>query len=261
MSKIFLFITLFMFTSSNASPLDVKNVKQPTENKIAFTGVKLPGFVTSPYFNEQICMFNYDPEIRVFINAPAVDSFDPSKRTEIALFALPNGNTIEQTIGKKLNTGDDWHYDIQHIGAQTRFLRNQSSGTNFVTVYLETTQKSWPSWRAKYPNNPELINNLVTYLKNIFAAYDPFIVLTGHSGGGSFTFGMMNNATEIPNSIERISFLDSDYNYDDSYGLKLLNWINASPKHFLSVIAYNDSVALYNGQPVVSATGGNLVQK
>ncbi|MFA6025770.1 MAG: hypothetical protein WC727_04965, partial [Ignavibacteriaceae bacterium] len=256
MSKIFLFITLFLFTSSNASPLGIKKVNQPTEKKIAFTGVKLPGFVTSPFFNEQICMFNYDPEIRIFINAPAVDSFDPNKRTEIALFALPNGNTIEQTIGKKLNTEDDWHYDIQHIGAQTRFLRNQSNGTNLVTVYLETTQKSWPSWRAKYPNNHALINNLVTYIKNIFSAYDPFVVLTGHSGGGSFTFGFMDGNTEIPNSIERISFLDSDYNYDDNYGSKLLNWINASPTHFLSVIAYNDSIALLNGVPIVSATGG-----
>jgi len=201
-------------------------------------------------------MLNYDPEVRVFISAPSADTFDPFKRTEIALFALPNGNTIEQTIGKKLNSGDDWHYDIQHIGAQTRFLRNQSTENNLVTVYLETAQKSWPSWRAKYPNNPALINNLVTYLKNIFASYNPFIVLTGHSGGGSFTFGFMDNATEIPNSIERISFLDSDYNYDDNYGAKLLNWINASPNHFLSVIAYNDSIALLNGQPVVSATGG-----
>ncbi|MFA6978764.1 MAG: T9SS type A sorting domain-containing protein [Ignavibacteriaceae bacterium] len=93
-------------------------------------------------------------------------------------------------------------------------------------------------------------------MKNIFSAYNPFFVLTGHSGGGSFTFGFMNNAAEIPNSVERISFLDSDYNYDDGYGLKLLNWINASPNHFLSVIAYNDSVALYNGEPFVSATGG-----
>ena len=256
MSKKLLFVTLFFLASYCSQSASFTNTNDTPSKKPELSGVHLPGFVISPYFNEQICMFNYDPEIRIFINAPSVDSFDPNKRTEIALFALPNGNTIEQTIGKKLNTGDDWHYDIQHIGAQTRFIRNHYTETNLVTVYLETTQKSWPSWRGKYPNNPELINNLVTYLKNIFSAYDPFIVLTGHSGGGSFTFGFMNNATEIPNSIERISFLDSDYNYDDSYGLKLLNWINASPTHFLSVIAYNDSIALYNGQPIVSATGG-----
>lgn len=243
-------------TSYNSFTLTATTVNHVPEEKSTLTGGHLPGFVISPYFNEQICMFNYDPEIRIFINAPAIELFDPNKRTVIALFALPNGNSIEWTIGKKLNTGDDWHYDIQHIGAQTRFLRNLSNETNLVTVYLETAQKSWPSWRAKYPNNPALINNLVTYLKNIFSAYDPFVVLSGHSGGGSFTFGFMDGVTEIPNSIERISFLDSDYNYDDGYGLKLLNWINASPTHFLSVIAYNDSVALYNGEPVVSATGG-----
>lgn len=256
MTKKFLFLIFFLLFLINSFTSPATNNNPSSSNYKVFTGVKLPGFVISPYFDEQICMFNFDPEIRVFINAPAVDFFDPNKRTEIALFALPNGNTIEQTIGKKLNTGDDWHYDIQHIGGQTRFLRNQSRETNLVTVYLETAQKSWPSWRSKYPNNPALINDLITYIKNIFSSYDPFIVLTGHSGGGSFTFGFMNNSEEIPNSVERISFLDSDYNYDDNYGQKLLNWINASPKHFLSVIAYNDSVALYNGQPVVSATGG-----
>jgi len=221
MSKKLLFVTLFILASYSSQGTSFGYANDTPSKKPELSGVHLPGFVISPYFNEQICMFNYDPEIRIFINAPSVDSFDPNKRTEIALFALPNGNTIEQTIGKKLNTGDDWHYEIQHIGAQTRFMRNHYTETNLVTVYLETAQKSWPTWRGKYPNNPELINNLVTYLKNIFSAYDPFIVLTGHSGGGSFTFGFMNAAAEIPNSIERISFLDSDYNYDDSYGLKL----------------------------------------
>ena len=121
MSKMFLFVILFMFTSYNsfAEPSIISDPS--TSAKSILFGTHLPGFIVSPYFSEQICMFNYDPEIRVFINAPAVDAFDPNKRTEIAIFALPNGNTIEQTIGKKLNTGDDWHYDIQHIGAQTRF--------------------------------------------------------------------------------------------------------------------------------------------
>ena len=256
MPKKFLILLLYIFTSHNVFAITSEIHDPVPGDKSVLTEVHLPGFVISPYFNEQICVFNYDPEIRIFINAPAVDSFDPNKRTEIALFALPNGNSIEWTIGKKLNTGDDWHYDIQHIGAQTRFLRNQSNETNLVTVYLETAQKSWPSWRAKSPNNPELINDFVTYLKNIFSTFDPFIVLTGHSGGGSFTFGFMDGVTEIPSSVERISFLDSDYNYDDNYGAKLLNWINASPTHFLSVIAYNDSVVSYNGVPVVSATGG-----
>ncbi|MFH0736607.1 MAG: T9SS type A sorting domain-containing protein [bacterium] len=219
--------------------------------------LKLPGFVKSPYFNEQICTFNYEPEIRIHINAPSSSSFDPFKPVGIMLFALPNGNSIEWTVGKLLNTGDDWHYDIQHIGAQTRFLRQSVTDYNLVTVYLETVQKSWPSWRSKYSaTHTVIVKQLVEYIKNLFSSYNPFVVLSGHSGGGGFTFSFLDGVTEIPSYVKRISFLDSDYNYTDAYGPKLVNWLNAAPDNFLSVIAYNDSVALYNGQPIVSATGG-----
>lgn len=216
----------------------------------------LPGFSVSPYFDEQVLTINYNPEVRIVINAPSIASFDPAKKVGLALFALPNGNTIEQTAGKVLKTGDDWHFDIQHIAAQTRFIRQHVSDYNLVTVYLESTQLSWPTWRGKYANNAAIIANIIDSVKNMFKSYSPFVVLTGHSGGGSLTFGYMNGVTNIANDIERISFLDSDYNYDDTYGLKIYNWIKASTKHYLSVIAYNDSVALLNGAPIVSATGG-----
>ena len=247
---LFILIALISFESTKGTTF-----LQSEENNSS-TVVHLSGFVTRPYFNEQICSFNYEPEIRVFINAPPAELFDSDNPTEIVLFALPNGNTIEQTIGKKLNTADDWHFDIQHIGAQTRFLRNQSLKNNLVVVYLETSQKSWPSWKSKYPDHPAIINSLVKYLTNLFAEYNPFVVLTGHSGGGRFTFSYLDNVKEIPHSIKRISFLDSNYGYNDSYGPKILEWLNASSENFLSVIAYNDSVALYNGKPFVSDTGG-----
>ncbi|MDD5766511.1 MAG: hypothetical protein PHW79_09745 [Candidatus Marinimicrobia bacterium] len=218
--------------------------------------VYMPGFSASPFYSEQIKTYTFDPEIIITINAPAPMSFNSDLPVGLVLFALPNGNTTDQTIGKVLKTGDDWHYDIQHIGAQTRFLRNHITEYNVVTVYLETVQKSWPTWRGKYANNAAIIKSVVDSLKSMFSAYNPFVVLTGHSGGGSFTFGYMNAVTAIPDEIDRISFLDSDYNYTNDYGAKLLAWINASPNHYLSVIAYNDSIALYNGQPIVSATGG-----
>ena len=218
--------------------------------------VRLPRFSVSPYFDEQVLTFNYSPEVRIQINAPSSSLFDPQKPTEIIFFALPNGNTIEQTVGKILKPGDDWHFDIQHIGAQTRFIRQHETSYNVVTVYLETSQLSWPSWRSKYPNNASLVGSIVDSVKNIFKNYNPFIVLSGHSGGGGFTFSYLNNVSSIPDCVKRISFLDSDYNYDNTYGSKILAWLNSSEDHFLSVIAYNDSVALYNGQPVVSPTGG-----
>ncbi|MCE1189461.1 MAG: fibronectin type III domain-containing protein, partial [Ignavibacteria bacterium] len=218
--------------------------------------VYLSGFTESQYYHEQTLTINSFPEVRIVVNAPAADKFNPSLPTVVSLFALPNGNTIEQTIGKVLKTGDDWHYDIQHIGAQTRFIRVHTPPYNLVTVYLETAQKSWPSWRSKYTNNATLIKGMVDSLKQLFSAYNPSIVLTGHSGGGSFSFGFFNAYTQIPDYISRISFLDSDYNYDNTYGAKLATWLSSSSNHYLSVIAYNDSVALLNGQPVVSATGG-----
>ncbi len=224
-------------------------------NHAKASGVRLPEFSTSPYFNEQVLTFNYSPEVTIQINAPAASSFDINKPTEIIFFALPNGNTIDETVGKILKPGDDWHYDIQHIGAQTRFLREHDTTYNVVTVYLQTAQLSWPLWRGKYSNNAVLVKSMVDSVKNIFQKYNPFVVLSSHSGGGGFIFSYLYNGA-VPNVVKRITFLDSDYDYNNTYGNTILNWLNSSTDHFLCVIAYNDSVALYNGQPIVSPTGG-----
>jgi hypothetical protein len=220
----------------------------------------LPGFSISPYFSEQVKTFVYTPEVRIRINAPSIEQFDASKPTALAFFALPNGNTIEMTTGKQLKAGDDWHYDIQHIGAQTRFVRSKLKDTNFVTIYLEANASSvplsWPTWRSKYANNASLIKGIVDSMKNIFAPYNPYIVLSSHSGGGGFMFSYFNASAQIPDDVKRISFLDATYNYDNSYGAKIKDWILASNEHHLSVLAYNDSIALYNGAPIVSPTGG-----
>lgn len=217
---------------------------------------QLPGFSTSSYFDEQVVTFKLYPGMRIHINAPSADSFDVTKPVGLALFALPNGNTIEQTVGKVLQPGDDWHYDIQHIGAQTRFLRGKITDYNLVIVYLEAKQKSWPTWNSEYPNSAAIIKETVEYLKSYFRDYDPFVILTGHSGGGRFIFSFLDAFTAIPDYVDRICFLDSNYGYENHYGDKMINWLDASPDHFISVLAYNDSVALYNGQPIVSATGG-----
>jgi len=37
---------------------------------------------------------------------------------------------------------------------------------------------------------------------------------------------------------------------------KLVQWLHASNEHYLNVLAYNDSVVIYNGKPLVSPTGG-----
>jgi len=168
---------------------------------------------------------------------------------------LPNGNTTDQTIGRTVFPGDDSHYDIQHIAAQTRFVRKELSNRTVVVVYLENDLKSWPAWRRKHGD--KLIPHIVNGVTSIFNT-DVELVLTGHSGGGSFTFGYLNEVASIPNEIVRIAFLDSNYAYDPALGHneKLVRWLKSRGDHFLCVLAYNDAIALLNGKPFVSAAGG-----
>ncbi|HEX7844975.1 MAG TPA: hypothetical protein VF476_04180, partial [Chitinophagaceae bacterium] len=85
--------------------------------------------------NKEVQTFWMSDSVRVTIDKPSFLS--QRKETIITFFALPNGNTTEQTMGKKMKEGDDWHFDIQHIRAQTRFIRKEMPEKNFVVIYLE----------------------------------------------------------------------------------------------------------------------------
>jgi hypothetical protein len=192
--------------------------------------------------------------VRVTIDMPS--AFMKKKTTHIIFYALPNGNTTEQTMGKKIKEGDDWHFDIQHIRAQTAFIRQQMKDANFIVIYLENNLKSWPAWKQRHPGFTKLIPHIVDSLSSIVPGKRKDIYLNGHSGGGSFIFGYIASFEKIPSKIKRISFLDSDYGYDSSYYPKFKQWLTEVKGAALNVFAYNDSVALYNGKPFVSATGG-----
>ena len=224
------------------------------------TASLLRGFRKSQHLGEQELTFRWGPDVRVHINAPAASGYRPGRPIGLVLYALPNGNTIEQTAGKRLAPGDDWHFDIQHIAAQTRFLRERIEEYNLVIAYLEADQKSWPAWKKAHPDHADRIAGVIDSLEQIFRAGDSFLVLSGHSGGGSFIFGYLDGVGAIPAEVERISFLDSNYGYTHDHGEKIAAWLRASDRNHLSVIAYNDSVALYRGQPVVSPTGGTWVR-
>ena len=108
------------------------------------------GFSASGQFDEMVRDIQLPDEVRIRINAPALESFSPDKPVQLIFYALPNGNTIEQTFGKVLQPGDDWHFDIQHIGAQTRWLRNRLTNRTIVVAYLEAGKESWPAWRKEF---------------------------------------------------------------------------------------------------------------
>jgi hypothetical protein len=216
----------------------------------------VPHFQPSPYFKERTASFTFEPEVKILVNAPGDECFTPGKKVLLIFYALPNGNTTEQTIGKKLQPGDDWHFDIQHIGAQTRFLRELLSDRVVVVAYLENSLKSWPAWRKKYGDKP--IPEMMATVKRMFAGHAVETVLSGHSGGGSLLFGYLNAVETVPDDVVRICFLDSNYAYDAKLGHleKLAAWLKADNQHYLCVLAYNDAVALLDGKPFVSAAGG-----
>src|SRR6476620_1486291 len=80
----------------------------------------------------QLTFYN---DVTVTIDQPA--QYGKHKPIMIILYALPNGNTTAQTKGKQIKDGDDWHYNIQHISAQTAYLRQVLKDKNIVVCYLE----------------------------------------------------------------------------------------------------------------------------
>jgi hypothetical protein len=197
--------------------------------------------------------YTYD-SIKITIDKP--ETVFKNKQTIISFFALPNGNSTAFTIGKKMQEGDDWHFDGQHIGAQTAFIRSKLPDQNFVVIYLENKYLSWPAWKRNNPAFMQIFPHLVDSLRNIIDGKEKLIYLNGHSGGGSFIFGYLASVEKIPSYVRRISFLDSDYGYDSSYYPKMKDWLVQVKGSALNVFAYNDSVVIYNGKPLVSPTGG-----
>ena len=217
--------------------------------------VPLPGFQKGPFAGEQILTIPIDPGVRIVVNAPAPESFASGKKVKLVFFALPNGNTIEQTLGKTMRPGDDWHFDIQHIAAQTRFLRGMLKDETLVVACLESSVKSWPAWRKK--NGDAGIPGLLASVQKHFAGWKTETVLSGHSGGGSLLFGWLNAVPKIPEDVVRIAFLDANYAYDTAlHRDKLTSWLKASDRRHFVVLAYHDDIALLNGKTFVSAAGG-----
>jgi hypothetical protein len=212
-----------------------------------------------PAPGEVIEKLTFEPGVRVVINQPAALDREREKPVRLILYALPNGNTIEQTIGHRTMPGEDWHYDIQHIGAQTRWLRERLPDVHVAVAYLECSERSWPAWRKKHDPEDKRIAEMVGALRERFSGRRLGLVLTGHSGGGSFTFGYLNGIEEIPSDIERIAFLDSNYAYDSAKGhdAKLARWLASSAQPRLCVMAYHDNIALLNGKTFVSEKGGS----
>ncbi|MEY2880872.1 MAG: hypothetical protein RLZZ15_3252, partial [Verrucomicrobiota bacterium] len=201
--------------------------------------------------NEEL---RFDAGVRAVLNSPA--PLDPAKPVRLVIFALPAGNTIEQALGLRRASGDDERFAIQHIGAQTRWLRAHDPAANLVVVYLQCAERSFVLWRRVHADAPARIAAIVEALRGKFPGAP--LTLASHSAGGTFTFGYLDGLENIPADVERLAFLDSNYAYDPDkkHPAKLAAWLAASPSHRLTVLAYEDHLALLNGKTFVSESGG-----
>lgn len=207
-------------------------------------------------FGETLTTLHPEPGVRITVNRPA--NRDPARPVQLIVYALPNGNTIEQTMGHRPAAGEDWRFGIQHIAAQTRWLRKHQPEVTRIAAYVECAEQSWPAWGRKHPDSDTRVAAIMEKLRQQVAVPSAKLVLTGHSGGGSFIFHYLNSRDRIQDDVERIAFLESNYAYDAGKGhaAKLTTWLKAAPDRFLTVIAYHDSVALLNGKTFVTEAGG-----
>ena len=215
----------------------------------------LPGFEPSKYFNEQVLTERFEDFCTFYINAPG--DYDAAKPTRLVFYALPNGNTIAQTIGRQKAPDVDWHFYIQHIGAQTRYLRSLSDKENLVVAYLEADGRSWPHMRRSYEDSGDKIQRLIDHIRQWFKNSKTHVTLSSHSGGGAFVLEFIKHVEALPPWLDRIIFLDSNYSFrDELHGEKLVKWLKASKDTCLGVYSYNDRDVTFNGKPIVSKTGG-----
>jgi hypothetical protein len=247
------------YPTNSVAPLKQSATASPrVTNAPASTPLQFPTvqFTTNSSLLERTASFVVEPEIKMHINAPTAEAFTPGKKVLLVFYALPNGNSTAQTIGRTPKSKEEWRYDIQHIGAQTRFLRQLLPDRTIVVVYLEAAQRSWPTWRKQHGD--KLIPEVIAHVQKLFLGQEIETILSGHSGGGSFIFGYLNAVETIPNDVVRIAFLDSNYAYERALGHedKLVYWLKASDNHCLCVLAYNDAVALLDGKHFVSEAGG-----
>jgi hypothetical protein len=207
--------------------------------------------------SERTTILSPAPGVTATIVAPA--NLDLARHVDLILYALPNGNSTAETIGRRTSDTTAWRYEIQHIGAQTRALR-QRGLPQAVVVYLEAEGKSWPTWRRTrgYDSaNARIVVIVDSIVGAIGRPKGLSVTLTGHSGGGSLMFGFIEGQPAIPDWIERIAFLDANYNFDAAqHGEKLAAWLRTDSRHTLVVLAYDDREIMLDGKKVVSDSGG-----
>jgi hypothetical protein len=215
-----------------------------------------PAGAASTSFGERVRVLYLHPDVTATIVEPR--DIDPGKRVELIFYALPNGNTTSETMGRVPFDSVRWRHDIQHIAAQTRALRERGLAQATV-VYLEAAQRSWPAWRQQlgYRRANARIGGILEQLRGAIGHPSRLdVTLAAHSGGGSLIFGWIDASDRLPDWVDRIAFLDANYSFEPRHGDRLADWLEHDARHTLVVLAYDDREITLYGKKVVSDSGG-----
>jgi hypothetical protein len=218
----------------------------------------LPGFALTDSFGEQARWTTLNDGVRIYVNTPATLDSKSKLPTEVIVYATPNGNSIEQTLGGKLAASQglaDWHFDIQHVAAQIRLLRSLQRDRNIVLVVAQAAEKSWPTYRRVHIDAPQRVRQMIADVCRDLPGSSIHLVLTAHSGGGQFLWSYIDGGEAIGDQVDRIAFLDANYSYSDEshHGDKFLAWLRGNHDRHLVVIAYDDRAITLNGVKVLKS--------
>ncbi len=245
-------ILLFMMLSSSLAGAAV-------EDQPAWTTMSAPLGM-----QEQTTWMTTSEGIRIFVNRPADDSnvkasataTEPAnKPIHLLIYATPNGNTAEETIGSRTLPELPFRFGIQHVLAQTRFLRTIVTKETLVLAVVQSPKLSWPAFRGASDQAGAKIPELVETLQKLVNA--DTITLSGHSGGGAFLLEYIQRQQAIPDIVERFLFLDATYSWDNAmHRDKVDRWLNMESQRHLISIAYDDREITLNGRKVIGPDGG-----
>lgn len=215
---------------------------------------RLRGFV--PGAPGELVRWETGSDGRRYTNVPA--RVAGAAAPEIVVYATPNGNTIEQTLGRQRVADESFRYDIQHVLAQVRLYRKEVPERTVALVVVEAPDLSWPTWRQAHTDAPARAAAMMKTIGDTLPGAR--LSLVSHSGGGALTFALLNHAPALPDAVERIAFLDSHYAFEpgEEHGKKLAAWIRASRTHHLVALAYDDRKIRLHGKRVVKPGGGSF---
>lgn len=215
----------------------------------------LPDSYPAPFADERVAERWVMPDVRAVANIPG--RAGTSRPTRLVVYATPNGSTIEQTLG--FARSGDWRSDIQHVLAKVRRQRCERPDDAIGLVCIEPEGLSWPAWRKKHAEAaPGLAVQILNGVRGLCGAPQAEVVLTGHSGGGAFTWAVLDSGDAVPPGIGHFAWLDSNYSYSDEsrHGDKLLAWLRGGVDRRVTILAYDDRRITLNGKAVIGPDGG-----